>query len=64
MNIAKFNDTQKTKERNEFREQEKRRQEQAFQDQLNKQQRHQRQRDLSTIEQAEILLQGDDVLFW
>ena len=43
---------QKTKERNEFREQEKRRQEQAFQDQLNKQQRDQRQRDLSTIEQA------------
>ena len=53
MNIAKFNFyTQKTKERNEFREQEKRRQEQAFQDQLNKQQRDQRQRDLSTIEQA------------
>ena len=53
MNIAKFNYyTQKTKERNEFREQEKRRQEEAFQAQLNREQRSQRQRDLSTIEQA------------
>ena len=53
MNIAKFNFyTQKTKERNEFREQEKRRQEAAFQAQLNRDQRRQRQRDLSTIEQA------------
>ena len=53
MNIAKFNYyTQKTRERNEFREQEKRRQEEAFQAQLNREQRSQRQRDLSTIEQA------------
>jgi hypothetical protein len=44
--------SQKTKERNEFREQEKARQEAAFQAQLNQQQREQRQRDLSTIEQA------------
>ena len=43
---------QKTKERNEFREQEKARQEAAFQAQLNRQQREQRRRDLSTIEQA------------
>ena len=42
----------KTKERNEFREQEKARQEAAFQAQLNQQQRDQRRRDLSTIEQA------------
>jgi hypothetical protein len=43
---------QKTNERNEFREQEKARQEAAFQAQLNRQQRDQRQRDLSTIEEA------------
>jgi len=43
---------QKTKERNEFREQEKARQEAAFQAQLNRQQRDQRQADLSRIDRA------------
>ena len=53
MNIAKFNFyTQKTKERNEFREQEKRRQEEEFQAQLNRQQRDQRQADLSRVDRA------------
>ena len=53
MNIAKFNYyTQKTRERNEFREQEKRRQEEAFQAQLNQQQRERRQADLSRIDRA------------
>ena len=44
--------SQKTKERNEFREQEKARQEAAFQAQLNQQQRDQRQADLSRIDRA------------
>ena len=53
MNIAKYQYyTQKTKERNEFREQEKRRQEEAFQAQLNQQQRDQRQSDLNRIDRA------------
>jgi hypothetical protein len=53
MNIAKYQYyTEKTKERNEFREQEKRRQEEAFQAQLNRQQRDQRQADLSRIDRA------------
>ena len=43
---------QKTKERNELREQEKKRQEEAFQAQLNQQQRERRQADLSRIDRA------------
>jgi hypothetical protein len=43
---------QKTKERNELREQEKKRQEEAFQAQLNQQQREQRQADLNRIDRA------------
>ena len=43
---------QKTKERNELREQEKKRQEEAFQAQLNRQQQEQRQADLNRIERA------------
>ena len=52
---------QKTKERNELREQEKKRQEEAFQAQLNQQQREQRQQDLATIESAyDRFSRGDD----
>ena len=52
---------QKTKERNELREQEKKRQEEAFQAQLKKEQRERRQQDLATIESAyDRFSRGDD----
>ena len=52
---------QKTKERNELREQEKKRQEEAFQAQLNRQQQEQRQADLASEAAAyDRFSRGDD----